>query len=49
MAQPTPEERARMADVPRGTWALMGIIGLLLLAGWILLYFGRFLPLGPVR
>src|SRR5262252_4251697 len=30
MAQPTPEERARMAEVPRGTYALMAVVGLLL-------------------
>ena len=49
MAQPTPEERARMAEVPRGTYALMAVVGLLLFAGWIFFYFGRFLPAGPVR
>lgn len=49
MAEPTPEERARMAEVPRGTYALMAIVGLLLLAGWVFFYFGLFLPAGPVR
>lgn len=49
MALPTPEEKARLADAPKGTYALMAIIGILLLAGWILLYFGRFLANGPVR
>ena len=49
MAQPTPEEKARMAEVPRGTYALMAAVGLLLFAGWVLLFFGRFLPNGPVR
>jgi hypothetical protein len=49
MAQPTPEERAAMAETPRGTFALMLIIAALLLAGWLVLYFGSFLGSGPVR
>ena len=49
MAQPTAEEKARMAEAPRGAYALMAIIGALLFAGWLLLYFGRFLANGPVR
>ena len=46
---PTPEERELLADTPRGAWALMLIVGSLLLAGWLLLYFSRFLGNGPVR
>ena len=49
MAMPTPEEKRLMAETPRGTWVLMLIIGALLVAGWLLLYFGRFLGNGPVR
>jgi len=48
MPMPTPEEKRRMAETPRGTWVLMLIIGFLLVAGWALLYFGRFLGNGPV-
>lgn len=46
---PTPEERARLADAPKGTLALMIIVAALLFVGWALLYFGRFLGNGPVR
>ena len=46
---PTPEEKARLADAPRGTLALMIVVAALLFAGWAVLYFGRFLGNGPVR
>jgi hypothetical protein len=46
---PTPEEKALLAEAPKGTYALMAIIAALLFAGWALLFFGRFLPHGPVR
>jgi hypothetical protein len=38
-----------MAEAPRGAFALMAVIGVLLFLGWLLLYFGRFLGNGPVR
>lgn len=46
---PTAEEKARLAEAPKGTFALMIIVAVLLFAGWALLYFGRFLGAGPVR
>lgn len=46
---PTPEEKKVLAETPRGAWALMLIAGALLLAGWLFLYFGRFLANGAVR
>ncbi|HEX9147855.1 MAG TPA: hypothetical protein VF958_01715 [Thermoanaerobaculia bacterium] len=46
---PTAEEKIRMAEVPKGTLALMTIVAILLFAGWALLFFGRFLGSGPVR
>jgi hypothetical protein len=49
MPSPTPEEKALMADAPRGTFVLMIVIAVLLFAGWAALYFGRFLGNGPVR
>ena len=49
MPPPTPEEKALLADAPRGTYLLMVIIAVLLFAGWAILYFGRFLGNGPVR
>ena len=49
MPSPTPEEKALMAETPRGTFVLMIVIAVLLFAGWAALYFGRFLVNGPVR
>jgi hypothetical protein len=46
---PTPEEKALLADAPKGTFALMIVVAVLLFAGWAVLYFGRFLGNGPVR
>jgi uncharacterized membrane protein len=46
---PTRDERELLAATPRGTWILMLVIGGLLLAGWLALYFGRFLGNGVVR
>jgi hypothetical protein len=46
---PTAEEKARLAEAPKGTFALMIIVAVLLFAGWALLYFERFLGAGPVR
>ncbi len=49
MASPTPEEKALMAEAPKGTFVLMIVIAVLLFAGWAVLFFGRFLVNGPVR
>ncbi len=49
MPRPTPEEEALLAETPKGTSVLMLVIAALLLAGWALLYFGRFLAHGPIR
>ena len=46
---PTAEEKARLAEAPKGTFALMIIVAVILFAGWALLYFGRFLGAEPVR
>ena len=46
---PTSDEKARLADAPKGTLALMIVVAVLLFAGWALLYFGRFLAHGLVR
>jgi hypothetical protein len=49
MPQPTPDEQQRMADAPKGTYALMLVAAALLFAGWVVFYFGRFFGNGPVR
>jgi hypothetical protein len=49
MPPPTAEEKAVLADAPRGTFVLMFVIAVVLFAGWAVLYFGRFLGNGVVR
>ena len=50
MASPTPEEKALLADAPRGTFVLMIIVAAAALRRMgASLYFGRFLGNGPVR
>ena len=46
---PTPDEKARLAEAPRGAFALMVVVAILLFAGWAALYFGRFLGNGLVH
>ena len=45
----TPEEKALLAEAPKGTSALMILVAVLLFVGWAVFYFGRFLGAGPVR
>lgn len=49
MPPPTPEEKALLADAPKGTFVLMVLIAVMLFAGWAFLFFGRFLGNGAVR
>jgi hypothetical protein len=49
MPPPTAEEKALLADAPKGTYILMLVVAALLFGAWALLYFGRFLAHGPVR
>jgi hypothetical protein len=49
MPPPTPEQKALLAEAPKGTYVLMVIVAVLLFSGWAILYFGRFLANGPVR
>jgi hypothetical protein len=49
MSDLSPDEEKRVLELPpKGTWVLMLLLALALLAGWLLMYFGRFLPHGPV-
>ena len=45
----TPEEKALLAETPKGTSALMFLVAVLLFVGWAVFYFGRCLGAGPVR
>ena len=39
-----PDSIAPEDDHPRGTLAIVGAFGALVVAGWLLLFFGLFLP-----
>ena len=45
---PPREEPVDVGDHPKGTLAIVGIYGLLFVVGWLLLYFGVFVPRGPL-
>lgn len=45
---PAPDEPVDVGGHPRGTLAIVGIYGLLFVVGWLFIYFGVFLPRGPL-
>jgi len=48
MSKVTPEEEKEILNSsPKGTFALMLAYGAMLLVAWLLLYFGRYMALGP--
>jgi len=48
MSTVTPEEeKAILNSSPKGTYALLMAYGAMLLVAWLLLYFGRYMALGP--
>lgn len=50
MSQLTPEEEKKLGEeAPKGTFALMLLLGVLLVAGWAFMFFGMFLEHGPVN
>ena len=42
------EKQGILESPPRGTFTLLLVFAVLFLAGWLLLYFGRYMALGPV-
>jgi hypothetical protein len=43
------EEQRRILEAPpRGTWAVILVIGLLMLVSWLYMFFGVFMSHGPV-
>jgi len=49
MNQLTPEEEKKILEgTPKGTFALMMVIAVLMFAGWAYMYFGMFLKHGPI-
>ncbi len=50
MPQPTSElEKKAIEEAPKGTWAVLLIYTVLMVAGWAAMYFGFFLPHGSVH
>ena len=42
------EQKAILESPPKGTWAVLLVIGLAMLAGWLYMFFGVFMSHGPV-
>lgn len=50
MREMTEEERRRiMESPPKGTWAIILIIGLSMVAAWLYFFFGVFMSHGPIN
>ena len=50
MSKLTREEQQKiLATPPKGTFALLLVFAVLFLMGWLLLYFGRYMALGPIN
>ena len=50
MNQLTPEEEKKILDSPPvGTFALMLLVGALIAAGWVYMFFFMFLEHGPIN
>ena len=50
MNQLTPEEEKRILESPPlGTFALMLLVGALIFAGWLYMFFGMFMEHGPIN
>lgn len=45
---PPAEESVDVGGHPKGTLAIVGIYGLLFVIGWLIMYFGVFVPRGPL-
>ena len=48
MSQLSPQEQEAIKDAPKGTYALMLLLALLLAAGWAYMFFYMFLKHGPI-
>ena len=44
----SPEQEEAIKDAPKGTFALMLLIGVLIAAGWVFMFFFMFLKHGPL-
>lgn len=43
------EQRQILESPPRGTWAVILVIGIAMLLGWLYFFFGLFMSHGPVN
>ena len=43
------EQQEAIKDAPKGTFALMLLLAVLMAAGWVFMFFFMFLQHGPVR
>ena len=43
------QEREIMESAPKGTWALLLAYSVIVFIAWAAMYFGRFLPAGPIN
>jgi hypothetical protein len=49
MTELSEEEQQRILEAPpRGTWALILVIGIAMLVSWLYFFFGLFMSHGPV-
>ena len=48
MSHLSPQEQEAIKDAPKGTYALMLLLAVLLAAGWAFMFFYMFLKHGPV-
>ncbi|MEE9352177.1 MAG: hypothetical protein V3U78_07950 [Thiotrichaceae bacterium] len=49
MVEMTPEEQAAaIAEAPKGTWAILSVYAVFMVLGWLYMFYGYFLPHGPV-
>jgi hypothetical protein len=49
MSDLSPEEKAAIKDAPKGTYALMMLVAVFMVAGWAFMFFFMFLQHGPVN
>ena len=50
MVELTPKEQeAAIAEAPKGTWAILLVYAIFMVLGWLYMFYGYFLPHGPVN
>ena len=50
MVDLTPEEQEEaIAEAPKGTWAILLVYAAIMVIGWLAMFYGFFLPHGPVN